>query len=850
MKSTKISRFMGIGLTIALLTSLLTVAVPASALTQPIVTFTATTDAQISKADADYIVKFNLATQITTNTTPVAQNATITLTFPSDTTIPSSNATIAATLVAGIGWYNDGLTLSQIASVPGTPTITTSSTLRTITFQLPDGGFIGEGAEVRIGITSGITNPNTAGDYTLTVKTSKETTAVTSAVYTIVNPILTALPGVVSVYNPTGVLMGQQTGGGAIAAAIASAGENYVIKIGPGTYSEAVLATSAKGQTYVATGALADTIIKTTFTIQNLTTTLDGLTIQGAVVAAANTANSSVIKNSVIKAASATAATTLLDIGANSATTPLTVSNTTLELGAATLKGITSLDTNVVITGSTFKGIALMTSIESNNSTFTISGSTFTGAGTGIKLAAASSSLTVSTSTFSAVTTVLSVSSNSTTVQFYQNTITSPTGDAIVVNNVVTNGTILKGNTITGIATAKYALNVGAAATANVSMAFNNLTGNAGNVKAANDTVAVDAAHNWWGSASGPVSTTISGALVSTAPFLTGAVSSSTDLAINKTTLSAMATAGVDVDATLYAPTLMAAAKYAANPTASAPPSTALAGGYYDVFVAGPPAVAANSVVIKLYNTAIASTTQVYYWNGLQGKWLKASSQGNNLVNIAGKFTFVTATSTSTPSIADLSGTPFVLVTETPVAAAAITLANPAIGATNVVLKPVLSWTPYSTAIWYEVTMSEYPDFSIIEWSHNVGNGVALPPPTVYGVGTPPSTDETLKYGTTYFWRVRGVTAQPVVAGTKITVPSGPWIVGAFTTMAAPAAPPTQQVVITQPAPPPVTATVETTKEVLVPQPIPNWMLMTIIVIGAVLIIALIVLIVRTRRVA
>jgi hypothetical protein len=381
-------------------------------------------------------------------------------------------------------------------------------------------------------------------------------------------------------------------------------------------------------------------------------------------------------------------------------------------------------------------------------------------------------------------------------------------------------------------------------------MEFNNITLNTSNVKAADDLTVVDATHNWWGSASGPVSTTIVGALVSTAPYLTGAVSTSTDIAINKTVLSAMATAGVDVDATLYAPTLMAAAKYAANPTASAPPFTALAGGYYDVFVAGPIAVVGNSVVIKLYNTAISSTTQVYYWNGLQGKWLKATTQGNNLVNIAGKFTFVTATSTSTPSIADLSGTPFVLVNEPPAAASAIVLLNPAIGATNIGLKPVLSWTPYSTAIWYEVTMSEYPDFSIIEWSHNVGNGVTLPPPTVYGVGTPPSTDETLKYSTTYFWRVRGVTGQPVVVGSTITVPSGPWVVGAFTTMAAPAAPPTQQIIITESAPPAVTTTVETTKEVLVPQPIPSWMLMTIIVIGAVLVIALIVLIVRTRRVA
>jgi hypothetical protein len=174
-------------------------------------------------------------------------------------------------------------------------------------------------------------------------------------------------------------------------------------------------------------------------------------------------------------------------------------------------------------------------------------------------------------------------------------------------------------------------------------------------------------------------------------------------------------------------------------------------------------------------------------------------------------------------------------------------LVQPAVGATNIGINPILNWTLYKGALWYEVTLSEYPDFSIPEWSHNVGTvNVTSTASLAYAV----TKDEALKYGTTYFWRVRGVTATPFVSGTKIITPAGDWQIGAFTTMAEPVAPPTQQVIITQPAPPAEIQikTIETVKEV--PAAIPNWMLLTIIVIGAVLVIALIVLIVRTRRVA
>jgi len=174
-------------------------------------------------------------------------------------------------------------------------------------------------------------------------------------------------------------------------------------------------------------------------------------------------------------------------------------------------------------------------------------------------------------------------------------------------------------------------------------------------------------------------------------------------------------------------------------------------------------------------------------------------------------------------------------------------LKQPAIGAVDVSTKPVLSWSAYTGAKWYEVTVSEDPTFAIPEWSHNVGAGI-VPPTTVYGVV------DALKFSTTYYWRVRGVTADPFVQGTAVITPAGPYQYGAFTTMADPATTattPPQQVIITQQAPP-QPPTIITLPPTVVEKPaaIPNWMLLTIIVIGAVLVVALIVLIVRTRRVA
>ncbi len=148
---------------------------------------------------------------------------------------------------------------------------------------------------------------------------------------------------------------------------------------------------------------------------------------------------------------------------------------------------------------------------------------------------------------------------------------------------------------------------------------------------------------------------------------------------------------------------------------------------------------------------------------------------------------------------------------------------SPTRGAINVPTQPVFVWTEFVGATGYEIVVSEDPTFAIIDYSRNVDKSL-----TMY------KSEETLAYSTTYYWRVRPA--------------AGTWTTGAFTTMAEPVAP-TPPIII-EPTPPPLPPQIITVeKPVIVQQAIPDYLLWIIIVVGAVLVIALVVLIVRTRRV-
>jgi len=138
----------------------------------------------------------------------------------------------------------------------------------------------------------------------------------------------------------------------------------------------------------------------------------------------------------------------------------------------------------------------------------------------------------------------------------------------------------------------------------------------------------------------------------------------------------------------------------------------------------------------------------------------------------------------------------------------------------DVDLMPAFSWESAESADGYQFMLADNAAFT----SPLVNEKV---PESAYQL------DFELEYNSNYFWKVMAY---------KGTVALSRWSdVGAFTTMEKAVAPPapTPPATVTQPAPAPI----------VLPTPIPPALLWTIIGIGALLIIAVIVLIVRTRRV-
>jgi hypothetical protein len=168
------------------------------------------------------------------------------------------------------------------------------------------------------------------------------------------------------------------------------------------------------------------------------------------------------------------------------------------------------------------------------------------------------------------------------------------------------------------------------------------------------------------------------------------------------------------------------------------------------------------------------------------------------------------------------------------------TIQNPTQGATGVDVNTTFTWpasnVPGAT---YQFVIAEelgnVDKFAIIDYSATCPtNATAL--------------RETLKYDTTYWWRVRTVTATS----------QSDWTVAFFTTEPEPAAvttTPTTPVVtpiisVVVPTQPAVTPTIINSGTSAPTTPvIPTYLLWAVIVVGAVLVIAVIVLIVRTRRI-
>ncbi|HUV43825.1 MAG TPA: hypothetical protein VMW13_03230, partial [Dehalococcoidales bacterium] len=223
----------------------------------------------------------------------------VTVQFPIGTTVPITAAWVAGdiTLQATAGFGTaipvQNWDPTQIATTAGS-TLAGPIVAMTVTTgaapAFPNG--IGEGATVRIKFNNlVVTNPSAIASYTLTVKTNQtgDTTAVASQAYVLTAPVVPALPGIVEVYNPTGILMASNTGAGAIQTSLNAAGAGFTVKIGPGTYNESPNTPAGfTGMTIISSSSAANTLVTGNWAVTQASTTISGLTLANAVAGVAN----------------------------------------------------------------------------------------------------------------------------------------------------------------------------------------------------------------------------------------------------------------------------------------------------------------------------------------------------------------------------------------------------------------------------------------------------------------------------------------------------------------------------------------------------------------------------------
>jgi len=163
-------------------------------------------------------------------------------------------------------------------------------------------------------------------------------------------------------------------------------------------------------------------------------------------------------------------------------------------------------------------------------------------------------------------------------------------------------------------------------------------------------------------------------------------------------------------------------------------------------------------------------------------------------------------------------------------------------GTMNVPVNAMFTWPAGIAGSTYEFVISEASDVN------TAANPFAIITDSFGSLSNTTLLTAPLKYSTQYYWEVRTVT------GTSKSA----WTVSTFTTEAAPVvvttpattAPPVTTIIVpTQPAVTPTVTIINSGTTGSTSPAIPSYLLWAVIVVGAVLVIAVIVLIVRTRRI-
>jgi len=784
-------------------------------------------------------------------------------------------------------------------------------------------------------------NPATPGTYTINVATSAETSAITSAAYTVA---AAPPPTNISVYNAAGYFLGNtSTFGAGLTALIA---DGVTLKFDPGIYD----LTASIGASYTITAKNVSLMPSTgnntnTFIAQSsspawqLILNGDGDSIQN--IAFTNISGLS------------TQAAATLTLGGGSATT-VGAKATNVKVGSGSIQGavnvagtsnvVTGLNLvgNVAVTGDKFSitgsiisssgatattartGItvnsAAMTAGTISGNAFTpnqnppslvpnvaiavtnaavngltISGNTFTGSagGQGIVISAAAGTTTPiaidGKNTFTGLESAIVISANA-AVNIQNNTITSSmtnnNGSSInfwvgaIEIGAVAPTLNITGNTITNNAGYSIDINPGATVT-NIFVTGNNFSANA---KGFNNSVVanVSAIQNWWGDATGPKNATTNPAGKGDAvsdnvlykPFSTASPTStgSTVAAVaTATNYDFSTTSGVQLlGLPVPVGTIIGTETLAGNPKAGYnPPFPAITGGYFDVYFSAAPT---GPFQINFYASGLTSNVVVYYWSQLTGSWVACTTSG-----VAGTgnyaYVMVTGAAGTAPLFSDFTGTPFVLVQGPGATPPAFNITAPDLNSNQPLSKVSFTWAPVNNATSYEFIMSNNSSFT----KPYTVDQTALTLPVYQYSGA------NLTAGT-YYWRVIAFQGTTVIGNSQV----GYFNAAAAATTTAPTstvtstATQTQTVSVTAPTVTTTAITVSTTSVVstvvttptivittnpaptitftnqaptvttiTIPPPeqtSPAW-IWGIIGIGAVLIIVVIVLIVRTRRV-
>ena len=779
----KLSKILGLSLTLALLVSMLWAVVPVAGTVSGIaVTLTAGTVAGnpvgvISK-DNSYTIVFQAHADLKDG------KDSITVVFPATTDASGLNTADNMVQVQNsVGSFAG--TANALTNIVKAKAVVAADKV-TLTIDLEGTALeddIREGAYVKIVTTAGanaITNPSAAGNNTLTVKTEAETTAVTSAAYATTNPTIVAVPGIVTGENAAGVTLYQATGGTAINDAIATSG--VVTITAPGTYTEDVEADVA-GQTISSTGTTAETIISGTVIISKKTT-FDGFTVTGTLET--KTVDDTTVKNCV-------------------------------------LKGEVSVNINSILTDNTYEVATAKTGvIVADGEKATIKGGTFNVAGTGIGISTAGT-LDVTTSTFTATGTTETATGIKSTDADETTTITSNTFDGF-----------------------KIALDIDAGSVQTNRIKWNSILNSV--TDAIDAEVAVNATFNWFGTTVvADVKAKLDGT-VTVEPLLSGIaadVLSKQAYGVNVALLDAKTTVGVNVVTTTTAADLISLVKFAESPEGALTDAIA----FYDVYVIGTNA-ATDDVSLRFH--VGDKNSKLYAWSRATEAWVVQTTG----FSAFGGYIHITVDASV------LGGTPFAVV-QPPVVVATPTIGLPVlqapdVGDYDVALQPMFAWKAVADADGYYIEVADNPIFLSHSLLAKVDGDVNRITGTAYAyVGH-------LDYSTGYYWRVKAVRGT-IAAGDLV---ESDWVEGVFRTIDEPEEPPTpvKPVVIEQlPTPkitlaqPDVIVDVEVPDvvvDVKVPLPdvvtsqvTPGW-IYAIIVVGGVLVISLIVLIVRTRRVA